>query len=106
MNSRFNRANRLARKKAEEISDSYLAIIQTGSSLREADFTPDSDVDLYGIREQEPEHLFSHASQEDVDISIIQKSLSEFERDLERGCPFELVALKYGRVLSGEKFFQ
>jgi len=106
MCSRFERANKLAREKAEEVKDKYLAIIQTGSSLRKEDFTEYSDVDLYGVKKEEPERLFDHPFEEELDVSIVQKSVPKFEEGLEQGNPFELISLKYGKVLEGDSFIK
>lgn len=99
---RYRRANKLAKKKAAQIKNRSLALIQVGSSLRIRDFAPYSDVDLTVVYTEEPEKTFTTDYEQGIKISMLQKSKSDFLEGLERGNPFLLTALKYGKVLWGK----
>lgn len=96
---RYWKANKLAKKKAAQLKENCLAVVQFGSSLRIRDFALCSDVDLVAVYVQEPEEKNDFSYEEDIEITVIQKSESDFLEGLERGNPFFLTALKYGKFL-------
>lgn len=95
----FQKANRIAEEQAEEIES--LAIFQTGSSLRKEDFSPWSDIDLLVVYREKPKQHWKHEIKQGIELSLLQESIQEFTRNLERGVPFELTAIKYGKILKG-----
>lgn len=104
--SRFEKANQIGREKAGEIGEKCLAVLQTGSSLREEDFCPSSDVDLLTVHKEEPEEKWASDYSREVEVTIMQESAKDFLENLEKGRPFELTALKYGKILKGKGYIQ
>lgn len=100
--SRFQKANQVAQEQADVIK--CLAIFQTGSSLRKEDFSPWSDVDLLVVYREEPNQHWKHEYTHGIDLSLLQESEQAFLRNLERGVPFELTAIRHGRVLKGKEW--
>lgn len=100
---RFREAQEAARMIADELDVD--TVIQTGSSLREEDFTDRSDLDLLVLTSEEPEESWISGSRKGIHYTVLQESFESFEERLEEGRSFELVALKFGRVLKRtEKF--
>lgn len=103
-NDLFQRTQKAAAKKADELGCSCL--IQSGSSLRQEDFTPGSDLDLLAIFDEEVEDKWSHDHYGSIEISILKDSKDDFLQGLKNGHPFELMALKFGKVSKDDGFLQ
>lgn len=104
-NSQFKQANKLAQEKARELSEECLAVIQSGSSLRKKDFSEYSDVDILAVYKEKPDKHGSDYKQ-GIEIQVLQRSEKEFIRNLELGNPFELTAIKHGKVLEGRDYLE
>ncbi|MFW6196098.1 MAG: hypothetical protein ACOC5D_02060 [Thermoplasmatota archaeon] len=100
----FEDAQRIASKKSEEIDCSCL--IQCGSTLRKEDYTRGSDLDFLAIYNEEKDKRWKHDFDESIDISILNRSKEEFLNRLENGHPFDLMALKFGKIRKDDGFLQ
>ncbi len=96
------KAQEAAAKKAEELNCSCL--IQSGSSLRKEDFAPGSDLDLLALFDEKKEERWGHDCTGSLDISIMKESKTEFLDGLKNGNPFELMALKFGKIRKDDGF--
>jgi len=98
----FREAQKAAAEKAEELNCSCL--IQSGSSLREEDFAPGSDLDLLALFDKKKEERWGHDRSDRLQISIMKESKTEFLDGLKNGNPFELMALKFGKIRKDDGF--
>ncbi|MEF8836160.1 MAG: hypothetical protein V5A76_08395 [Candidatus Thermoplasmatota archaeon] len=103
-NKSFKEAQKAAAKKAEELNCSCL--IQSGSSLREEDFAPGSDLDLLALFDEEKEERWGHDHSDGLEISMMKESKTKFLDGLKEGDPFELMALKFGKVRRDDGFLK
>ncbi|MFP3872367.1 MAG: hypothetical protein ACLFVL_05750 [Candidatus Aenigmatarchaeota archaeon] len=103
-NDLFQKAQKAAAKKAEELNCSCL--IQSGSSLREEDFAPGSDLDLLALFDEEKEERWGHDHSDRLKISMVKESKTKFLDGLKNGNPFELMALKFGEVRKDDGFLK
>lgn len=79
-------------------------MIQSGSSLREEDFAPGSDLDLLALFGEEKEERWGHDHSDRLQISIMKESKTKFLNGLKNGNPFELMALKFGKTRKDDGF--
>ncbi|MFW6064086.1 MAG: hypothetical protein ACOC8Y_00765 [Candidatus Natronoplasma sp.] len=103
-NKSFKEAQKAAAKKAEELDCSCL--IQSGSSLREEDFAPGSDLDLLALFDEEKEEKWGHDRFDSLEISIMKESKTKFLDGLKEGNSFELMALNFGKVRKDDGFLK
>ena len=105
--NKFNIAQKLAREYAKKIKDNdVISIVQIGSSLRKEDFTPYSDLDFLVIYKKTVKDFLRHDKIRDFEVNIIQHGKNQFVKSLKEGNSVDLVALKFGRVLYDNGFFE
>lgn len=100
----FKEAQEVVSEKSKDLNCSCL--IQSGSSLRKEDFTSKSDIDLLAIFEEEKKERWGHDHSQNIKISILKESKKEFLEGLHTGHPFELMALKFGKIRKDDGFLK
>src|SRR3989338_513241 len=105
--NKFYTAQKLVTKYANKIRNhNTISIVQIGSSLRKEDFTQDSDLDFLIIYKQPVKDFLKHDSIRHFEVNIIPHKKNQYIKSLKEGNPVDLIALKYGKILYDNGFFE
>ena len=100
----FEDAQSIAAKKSQDMDCSCL--IQCGSTLRKEDYTRWSDLDFLAIYDEQKDKRWEHDFNRSIDISILNRSKKEFLSRLDEGHPFDMMALKFGKIRKDDGFLE
>jgi len=103
----FNAAKRLAKQYAEKLKNNeVISIVQIGSSLRKKDFNSYSDLDFLVIQKKKAKDFLQHGNIKNIETNIVRHGKSQFLNSLKEGNPIDLVALKFGKIMFDNGFFE
>lgn len=86
--------------------DNVLTVVQLGSSLREDEFTGNSDLDLLVIYRNPVRDRLKIKYHNEIEVNLVRRGKQQYLKSLRAGNPVDLIALKFGKVLADKGFFK